>query len=284
MKSFNFDIEKGSVVAFGDFDGVHIGHIEILKSVLEIAKENNLTPIIIINFNNEKNTYLTSKKEKTYILKKCGIHNILNSEIKDLPNLLERLNTKVLVVSETDKNINLYKEITNIKKIELKITKSTWLNDVKVSKTNINNALENGNMKFALKLLGHPYVVIDKVVHGKGLGRQYGMPTANMLPESNKVLPKFGVYASYVEIGNKKYQAVTNIGMRPTVDNLDLITVESNILDFDSDIYGKTIVLEIFEYIRGIKKFNSLKDVKMQVDKDKEVVKRFFDNYKLKAL
>ncbi len=284
MKSFNFDIEKGSVVAFGDFDGVHIGHIEILKSVLEIAKENNLSPVIIINLNNEKNTYLTSKNEKTYILKKYGIQNVINSKIKDLSNLLEGLNTKVLVVSETDKNINLYKEIKNIKKIKLQITNPTWLNGVKVSKTNINNALESGNMKCALKLLGHPYIVIDKVVHGKGLGRQYGMPTANMLPESNKVLPKFGVYASYVEIGNKKYQAVTNIGMRPTVDNLDLITVESNILDFDSDIYGKTIVLEIFEYIRGIKKFNSLKDVKMQVDKDKEVVKRFFDNYKLKAL
>ncbi len=284
MKSFNFDIEKGSVVAFGDFDGVHIGHIEILKSVLEIAKENNLSPVIIINLNNEKNTYLTSKNEKTYILKKCGFHNILNSKIKDLPNLLERLNTKVLVVSETDKNINLYKEIANTKKIDLKITKLTWLNGVEVSKMNINNALESGNMKCALKLLGHPYIVIDKVVHGKGLGRQYGMPTANMLPESNKVLPKFGVYASCVEIDNKKYQAVTNIGMRPTVDNLDSITVESNILDFSNDIYGKTIVLEIFEYIRGIKKFNSLKDVKMQVDKDKEVVKRFFDNYKLKAL
>ena len=284
MKSFNFDIEKGSVVAFGDFDGVHIGHIEILKSVLEIAKENNLSPVIIINLNNEKNTYLTSKNEKTYILKKYGIQNVINSKIKDLLNLLEGLNTKVLVVSETDKNINPYKEIKNIKKIKLQITNPTWLNGVKVSKTNINNALESGNMKFALKLLGHPYVVISKIVHGKGLGRQYGMPTANMLPEPNKVLPKFGVYASCVEIGNKKYQAVTNIGMRPTVDNLDIITVESNILDFSNDIYGKTIVLEIFEYIRGIKKFNSLKDVKMQVDKDKEVVKRFFDNYKLKAL
>ncbi len=113
-------------------------------------------------------------------------------------------------------------------------------------------------------------VITGRIVHGKGIGRTVGMPTANLLPSSSSMIPPEGVYASVVHLRSGTYIGVTNIGPRPSVDNSPRETVETNILDFDSDIYGEDMVLDVMTYLRPVRKMADLEEVKRQVDEDKE--------------
>ncbi len=119
------------------------------------------------------------------------------------------------------------------------------------------------------------YTFKGTVVHGKGLGRSVGMPTANV---SNTPMPSipFGVYSTIIKIDDEAFMAVTNVGTRPSVDNMDIVTVEAHIIDFDRDIYDKEVTLDFYKLIRGVKKFPSLRDVKIQVDNDIEFTRKLF--------
>ena len=113
-----------------------------------------------------------------------------------------------------------------------------------------------------------PVLLTGKVVHGKALGRTVGMPTANIEICDESLLPACGVYATRIKVSGKQYMAVTNIGLRPTVDNEPQVTVEAHILDFDQDIYGQVVELEVFKFLRPIQKFGSLEEVLNQVKED----------------
>ena len=120
-----------------------------------------------------------------------------------------------------------------------------------------------------------PIFLTGKVVHGKALGRTVGMPTANIEVADKNLLPECGVYATRILVEGKKYLAVTNIGLRPTVDQEQQVTVEAHILDFDQDIYGKSVELEVHKFLRPIRKFTSLEEVQKQVEKDIEEAKQY---------
>ena len=120
-----------------------------------------------------------------------------------------------------------------------------------------------------------PVIVIGKVVRGKALGRTVGMPTANLCITEG-TMPEEGVYATRIRIGDGVYTSVTNIGRRPTVDDESYITVETYIINFDEEIYGEQAVLEVHKFLRPIQKFNSLKEVQKQVQKDVEMAKIYF--------
>ena len=119
-----------------------------------------------------------------------------------------------------------------------------------------------------------PVLLTGRVVHGKALGRTVGMPTANIEVTDKSLLPECGVYATRIRVGNEMYLAVTNIGLRPTVDNEQQVTVEAHILDFEDDIYGENVVLEVHKFLRPIQKFGSLEEVQEQVKKDIEEAKK----------
>lgn len=117
-----------------------------------------------------------------------------------------------------------------------------------------------------------------KIVHGKGKGKTVGMPTANLKWKKFVDIPDLGVYASKIQIDDKWYMGVTNVGLRPSVDNENNITIETFILDFDHDIYGYFVKLELYVYIRGTIKMESLNDVQRQVEKDSDFARKFFQN------
>lgn len=121
-----------------------------------------------------------------------------------------------------------------------------------------------------------PIVLTGEVVHGKALGRTVGMPTANLCVAPEE-LPEAGVYATKVEVGGKIYNSITNIGKRPSVDKSDKITVETYIFDFEEEIYGQIIKLEIFKFLRPVRKFDDLEEVRKQVEKDILEVKVYFN-------
>lgn len=118
-----------------------------------------------------------------------------------------------------------------------------------------------------------PYTLTGKVVHGKGLGRTVGMPTANLHVESGE-LPAAGVYATGIRIGTRTFDSVTNIGTRPSVDRSPDVTVETYIFDFDEEIYGENVTLEVLKFLRPIQQFHNLEEVREQVKKDIERAKK----------
>ena len=119
-----------------------------------------------------------------------------------------------------------------------------------------------------------PVLLKGRVVHGKALGRTVGMPTANIDVSDKSLLPECGVYATRIRLGDEMYLAVTNIGLRPTVDNEQHVTVEAHILDFEDDIYGENVTLEVHKFLRSIQKFGSLEEVLKQVKEDIEEAKK----------
>ena len=129
-----------------------------------------------------------------------------------------------------------------------------------------------------IELCGHPYIMIGEVEHGKALGRTVGMPTANLSSETDKIKPLDGVYATVVHVDDEVYKSMTNIGKRPSVDDFDYVTIEAFILDFARDIYGKTLVLEVHQFVRGVQKFANLEEVQKQVQKDIQKVREVLEN------
>lgn len=143
----------------------------------------------------------------------------------------------------------------------------------RVSSTRIRQLLETGEIRRANAFLGHPHILSGEVVHGKQLGRTLGIPTANLSFPQELAVPKFGVYACLADIDGKKYPAVTNIGVRPTVSGHG-ITVEPWLLDFSGDLYGKPLRLEFYDFVRPEVKFASLDELKAEIERNAVQVRK----------
>ena len=137
-----------------------------------------------------------------------------------------------------------------------------------VSSTRIKSLLEEGNVIEAGKLLGSPYSLSGKVGDGKKLGRSLGFPTINIVAAKSRILPRFGVYASKTTVGDRVFNSITNVGTRPSVDDGDMPNAETFIYDFDEDIYGETVKVELLAFIREEIKFQSLNQLKKQINSD----------------
>jgi riboflavin kinase/FMN adenylyltransferase len=141
----------------------------------------------------------------------------------------------------------------------------------------IRSDLFSGNLPRANRLLGYPYILRGEVVHGKQLGRTAKMPTANLQPPPSKLIPAHGVYATLTKVGDERFYGLTNIGLRPTVDDSPHVTIETFLLDFDRDIYGQIIETELSLYVREVRKFKDLTEVRSQIDLDLAEVRKHFE-------
>lgn len=292
------DTNKGkfmqkTVVAIGKFDGVHMGHKELLQSASKLAGKAGLISLCLI-INSDMGKQLLSPKDREKIIKSHGIDCCLvekltpefmslsaESFVKDV--LLKKLNCACVVVGYNFRfakgrsaNADELKTICKKHGIECVIIPEVTCNInnsvITASSTNIRSLIEDGDVKKAAFILGRNYSLAGKVVHGKQIGRTIGVPTANIEPVDNIFIPKNGVYSTRVCIGGVFYPSLTNIGDNPTVNNNGNISIETNILDFNGDIYDKTIELEFIDRIRDEKKFSSLNELKAQIQKDIEFV------------
>jgi riboflavin kinase/FMN adenylyltransferase len=137
-----------------------------------------------------------------------------------------------------------------------------------ISSTFVREEIEKGNIEKANLLLGYPYFIKAEVVYGNQLGRTIGIPTMNQIPQPDKLLPPNGVYASRVIIDGTSYKGVTNIGVKPTVSGENVLGVETHVIDFTGDLYGRDLDVELFSYIRPEKKFSSVDSLKRQIESD----------------
>lgn len=257
---------NNTCVAFGTFEFVHRGHIKIAEKVVEVARDRGLTPVIV-SLEKEGKVF-TTEEEKEYLLKSVGVEMVLSFGNVEVEEMIQILAAKVIVIGETDAQLELVTELAQKHNIELVVVEAVRYDEAIINTKMIKSAYETSDYKRMMELCGHPYIMIGHVVHGKKLGRTENMPTANIEVAPEKIKPKHAVYGAKVRLGEESLNAVVNIGKRPTVDDFDYTTIEALLLDFDRQIYGEKLVLEIHSFVREIQKFDSLAEVKEQVDKD----------------
>lgn len=291
---------KNSAVTLGKFDGIHRGHQMLINKVLSL-KEQGYTSVMFSFLYHPNNLFsdnevklIYTEEEKKNRLSKSGLDVLISypftNETKSIEPedfikeiLVERLNAKVIVVGNDFKfghkrrgNVMMLKameEIYGFKVISLE--KKTWNNTV-ISSSVIRNELQRGNMEAVNAMLGQPYYIYGKVLHGRKFGRTIGMPTVNLLPPENKLLPPRGVYTSRTIIDGISYPGMTNIGYKPTVGKEENLGIETYIYDFDKDLYGKEIAVELLTYERPEIKFDNIDDLKRRMDEDLAFGRKYF--------
>lgn len=301
IKSINeIDNISKSVVTIGNFDGVHKGHQVLIKKTVKFANENNLKSIVF-TFENHPINYFKNKKIKNIItnsekiskIKKLGVDILIMIPfdsymtkisplefIKEI--LIDKLDAKKIIVGHDftfarrkEGNIKILKEMSFKYRFDLEIVNSIDINDIRVSSTHIRELVDNGDVDKVNKYLGYNFLIKGKIIKGKQLGRTIGFPTANIKINDDLLIPKKGVYVTSVYIDDNIYYGATNIGYNPTVKG-ESLSIETNILEFSEDIYGKIIKLEFLERIRDEKKFNSIDELKLQLKKDTDYI---YKNY-----
>lgn len=288
----DFQLNGNSAVAIGKFDGVHLGHHKLINRILE-QKQNGLLAVIFtfdktpaVFFGKKDQKELTTIEEKRRIFESMGIDVLIEFPLNEQTAatdamdfvtdiLVGKMKTKYIAagtdLSFGDKgrgNAILLQNMSRDLDYQVEIIDKVMLENVEISSTLVREYVERGDMKGAKACLGMDYSVSGIVQPGKKLGRTLGMPTVNLLPQSNKLLPPNGVYYSRVLLDEKWLPSITNIGYKPSATNDHIMGAESYIYDFDRDIYGKDITVALIEFKRPEMKFDSIDALKCQMETD----------------
>ena len=283
------------VIALGFFDGVHLGHGALLRRAAEEAQKRGCESAVF-TFDRPPKEVITgipcplinSPEDRAELVKRLyGIDEMImvpfDDEMRTTP--WDRFVTDILVgrygtvhlVAGHDHHFGhrnqgspeLLKEKCAELGLGCDIIPAVTLDGVTVSSTHIRKLLEEGDVETARAFLGHPHVLTQTVGHGRQLGRTIGIPTANLVAPPHVLLPKRGVYAAKITLPDgRAFGGVTNVGVRPTVNNGQDVTVEPWILDFDGDLYGQAIRVEFFRRLRDERKFESLDALRSQIETD----------------
>lgn len=289
------------VIALGFFDGVHAGHASLINMAKDRAREKHMQAAVM-SFDLHPDTLVAGKPvtlinsiaDRKEILRRIyGVDDVIlchfDEKMMRMPwdvfveqYLVQEHGARHLVCGYDfhfgDKgmgNPERLQEKCRELNIGCDIMPKVSMDGVTVSSTYIRSLLEQGEMAEAMRYLGHPHCISGEVVHGKKLGRTMGIPTANLLIPEGILVPAFGVYATRVILpdGQEKL-AVTNVGVRPTVGQSELVTVEPWILDFEGDLYGQNIRVDFYHRLRGEKKFSGLAELQQEIFRNAEETKK----------
>ena len=297
-------IEQSSAVALGCFDGVHIGHSEIIKCTVKKAHEHSLTSVVwsfeapptsfFDKTPNSQSALLTPLSEKRALIKDLGADVLISVKFDEkiaslsprkffTDILIDRLNAKYIFCGFNYRfghkgggDVALLRELCEEFGITLYVIDEIKLDGVTVSSSAIRSYISNGDVEKAQKMLGRPFFLRGKVKDGQHLGRTLGFPTINQDVTENKLSIKNGVYFTKITFNGKTKYGITNIGLRPTV-NGKYPVCETHILDFNGNLYGKTVTVEFLKFLRSEKKFNSLDELTAQVHTDIDLAKKYIE-------
>ena len=296
---------ENTAVSLGKFDGIHKGHQKLMDCVLQQKKKG--LKAVTFSFLVHPGTLLAGKEmslilteeEKKRKLEKMGMDVLVSYPfsketlsmepedfIKDI--LVDKLDAKVVVVGANFRfghnrrgDAELLKQYALKYGYEVQVFDRFKVEEERVSSTWIRKCIAEGNVDYVQTLLGEPYSISGEVVHGKKLGRELGMPTANVVPEKQKLLPPLGVYVSKTLVDGIWYEGITNIGVQPTVTEESGKIVETFLFDYKGDLYGKEIRTNLYYFERPEQKFESIEALKEQMEKDclaaREYLKRRFE-------
>lgn len=290
----NFDASKGTSITIGKFDGIHLGHRKLIREAVRYAGFSGLLSCVITFKNSDGITgddcpqLLTTFDEKYHILEKMGVDVLVVLEFTHvLKNmnpgnfidffLSDMLNVSSVTVGEdfcfgkdrggSVKDLSLAQMKYGY---NLTVMKKEEADGDQISSTRIRNLIKEGNLKEANTLLGYAYLFAGTTESGKKKGREIGVPTINLYPPPEKLIPPFGVYASKALLDGKEYNAVTNIGVCPTVIDNKKISIETHLLNFtpEKETYGEKFCVSLYDYIRKEIKFDSVNRLYDQMQKD----------------
>ncbi len=284
------------VVTVGTFDGVHRGHMSVLSTVQTRAQELKRESIAL-SFEPHPQTVLnpktaspilTTKEEKLEIIEKIGIHTfVILSFTRDFSLLspkdfverilLSRLGVGRFIIGHDhgfgrgrSGDIDMLEQLGQELGFEVEVVPPQIVDGDRISSTRIRKLISSGNMRLAANFLGRNYSFSGEVVKGESRGKQLGFPTANIrIGDPWKLIPPDGVYAVWTEVSGRRYKGVMNVGYRPSFGGKEHV-VEVHIIGFESDLYGRTLKVEVLEKIRDEMKFGSADQLAKQIEKDKE--------------
>ncbi|MEO8517287.1 MAG: bifunctional riboflavin kinase/FAD synthetase [Flavobacterium sp.] len=301
-----FSCKKRTVVTLGTFDGVHLGHQKIINRILNSAAHNNLESVVLTFSQHPRAVLhadsniklLNTNEEKIALLERKGIDNLIihpfDSKFSELTGeefvksiLVDKLNIKKIIIGYDHRfGKNRASDIHDLIQFgqkyhfDVEQISAKEIDEISVSSTKIRNAIAEGNIALANQYLGYPYAFTGKVIRGKQLGRTIDFPTANILIEnSQKIIPKNGVYIVEGSWKNTTRQGMMNIGTKPTVDGKNL-SVEIHFFNTDEDLYDTNITITVHEFIRDEVKFSGIDELKIQLKKDKATSLDYFSNQK----
>lgn len=284
---------KNRAAAIGTFDGVHRGHGSVLDLLLDISREKDLEPIAItfdrhplaLIAPERTPPIITRLKNKQELLGNKGIQTVVfefNEEIRCttaeewMRKIHDELGVKVLVIGYDTTfgcdglNLSVADYMKLGEKTGIEIVEAPELKEI--SSSAIRKAILAGNVEHAAEMLGRPYVMTGKVVHGNSLGHTIGFPTANLEIDHALALPCHGVYSAEAVLPDgTRRKAMVNIGVRPTVRRGDKPVIEAHLIDWQGDLYGKDLKLKFLKRIREEKKFDSIDALKKQLEKDRTI-------------
>lgn len=289
--------DKNTVLTLGTFDGIHPGHLRIIEKVIEHSNKKGCRNLVItfhphpraVLSKDSDVKLLTTPEEKRVLLEKNGIQNLLtinftkefaavSAEEFVLDYLINGTGISEIVLGHDHQfgkgrngNVDLLRKIGKEFGFSVMEVDAFFVNNEVVSSTKIRNAIKEGNITYANTLLGRNYSFTGVVVGGDKRGRELGFPTANIkLSSTDKLLPAIGVYAVFFLVNGKKYNGLLSIGKRPTFYSEGELVTEVFIYDFNQNIYGENVTVELIELLRVEEKYNSAEELISQMNKDKE--------------
>lgn len=292
-KTTDFYLREESAAAIGKFDGVHVGHRRLLEEILGQRKVGKKACVFTFDpppsvfFGKTEEKELSTREEKRRLFAALGVDILiefpLNRETAAM--LPQTFVSEVLfgrmragfVAAGTDISFGaggvgdaaLLKRMAAESSVDVCIIEKVAVDGQEVSSTRVRKAVEEGDMQLTERLLGMPYPVIGTVQHGNRIGHTLGMPTLNLLPPADKLLPPLGVYYSGVWLKGQYYKAISNIGYRPTIkEEIKRLGVETYLYDFDGDVYGEEIEVNLYEFKRPEKQFHNVEELRAQLQED----------------
>ena len=296
----NLKKQPGCILTIGNFDGVHLGHQEILKKLVSKSKKMGL-PSLVVSFSVTPETFfgrpkarLSSFRDKHLFLESMGVDKHLlirfNKGFSELSAssfinqiLVQKIGVKHCFIGDDFRfgkgrlgDFSMLKAASHENNYTIEKLNSVLLDGLRVSSSAVRNFLTDGNFTGAEKFLGRPFSISGKVAHGDKLGRTIGFPTAN-ISIHRKLSPVLGVYSVLVKLKSKIYKGVCNVGKRPTLGGNKTL-LEVFIFDFDKEIYGVYVTVIFKQKCREEKKFESFDELKKQIKKDVEKSRLYFQN------
>lgn len=291
MNILTYDNVKlnNTAVALGKFQGLHRGHMLLIDEVCAKSKELDLTSVVFtIDMGEDKVINLSD--ERADILEAAGVDVEVRCEftpmfgamspeqfVKDI--LLDKLGAKYVVVGADFRfgykragDVDMLKSFGSKYNFSVIAFDKLKVDDEIISSSHIRSLIEAGDMRNVATYMGRDYSITGKVIKGRQLGRTIGFPTANIIPSEGKLLPTFGAYSTEVTIDGIVYKGITNVGDNPTIDEDNVVTIETHLIDCDAILYDKTITVSFKDYIRPEKKFNSVEQLKAQLNQDMSYV------------
>lgn len=295
-----FKIEEPTVLSLGKFDGLHRGHELLMDYVFQKKKEGLKAAIFTFDIPPKKNVehiqtqVLTTNEEKCRLFEEIGIDYLIECPFTQevmcmepeafIEMMVRQLKVKCMVVGKDFHfghnrrgDYRMLQKYADEFDYEVEVVDKMQEDGRDISSTFVREQIMAGNMEKANALLGYGYFVEGTVLHGRKMGKAVlGIPTINLIPPKEKLLPPFGVYLSITEWNGKSYPGITNIGCKPTIEGENPTGVETHIFDFQEEIYGKEVKVSFISKIREEKKFASLDALKEQMARDVAFGKQYF--------